>query len=114
MIVKVIIKRTVAEGKNKTFFKALKEIRFHAMHQEGYISGETLVSAEDANRVIVISTWASLDDWHKWINSEKRQAVDQAISQYQANPTVYEPYVFSKYKAAATLGFPKSLQAMDA
>lgn len=114
MIVKVIIQRTIVEGKEKDFFKALKDLRVHAMHQEGYISGETLLSAEDTSRVMVISTWASLDDWNRWINSEARQEADQAISPYQANPAVYEPYIFRKYRAAASLGFPSPLQKMDA
>lgn len=113
MILKVIIKRTIAEGMEKAFFKALRNIRVYAMHQEGYISGETLLCAEDTNKVMVISTWQSIDDWKKWIESEKRQEADRILSQYQANETVYEPYVLSKYKAAATLGFPRPLQKMD-
>ncbi len=43
MIVKVIIKRAVSEGKEKHFFWLLKNLRTNAMHQDGYISGETLV-----------------------------------------------------------------------
>ena len=114
MIVKVIIKRAIVEGKESAFFKSLRNLRVHAMHQEGYISGETLISAEDKNKVLVISTWETLDDWDRWINSDKRLEIDRSLSQYQANRTVYEPYVFSKFKAAATLGFPKALQKMDA
>jgi heme-degrading monooxygenase HmoA len=113
MIVKVIIKRTIVEGKENEFFKGLKKMRLQATRQEGYISGETLISAEDKNRVMVISTWETLEDWNNWINSEKRLEVDQDFSQYQANPAVYEPYVLSKYKAAVKLGFPKPLQKMD-
>lgn len=114
MIVKVIIKRDILEGMSKDFFEALRDIRFHAMHQEGYISGETLICAENTNKVLIISTWESLEAWNKWRNSEKRLEIDNILAQYQVNPTVYEPYVFSKYKAAASLGFPRPLQKAEA
>lgn len=37
MLLKVVIKRTVAEGKEKNFFEALRNLRAQAMHREGYI-----------------------------------------------------------------------------
>ncbi len=113
MILKVVIKRTIAEGKEKAFFEALRNLRANAMHKEGYISGETLICIEDTNKVMVISTWDSVDDWKKWIESKRRQEADRVLSQFQADPTVYEPYVLSKYKAAAKLGFPRPLQKLD-
>ena len=113
MIVKVIIKRDVREGKEDKFFPLLKNLRFNAIHQEGYISGETLICAENTNRVLVISKWESLKDWSNWKNDIKRREIDTRLSQLQDNPTIYEPYVFSKYKAAAEQGFPLPLQSQQ-
>ena len=110
MLVKVIIKREVSQGKEKKFFALLKNLRMNAMHQEGYISGETLICAEGTNNVVVISKWETLKDWEKWKIDVKRMEIDARLSQLQDNPTIYEPYVFSKYKAAAEQGFPPSLQ----
>lgn len=110
MIVKVIIKRDVAKGKEKEFFSQLKILRFHAMDQNGYISGETLICAENTNKVVVISKWETLEDWNNWKKNAQRKEIDDKLHQYQDNPTVYEPYVFSKYKVAAEQGFPPPLQ----
>ena len=110
MLVKVIIKREVSKGKEKMFFRLLKNLRMNAMFQEGYISGETLICAENTNKVVVISKWESLEDWEKWKIDVKRVEIDARLSELQDNLTIYEPYVFSKYKAAAEQGFPASLQ----
>ena len=110
MIVKVIIKREVTPGMEHDFFEHLKKLRSHALQQEGYISGETLLCAENTNRVLIISKWASLADWENWKEAGKRREIDNAMNRLQERPAVYEPYVFSKYKAAAELEFPPPLQ----
>jgi heme-degrading monooxygenase HmoA len=98
MIVKVIIKRDIREGKGKQFFGLLKNLRSNAILQEGYISGETLICAENKNRVLVISKWESLESWNNWKNNIKRKEKDASLSELQANPTIYEPYMFGRYK----------------
>jgi len=110
MLVKVIIKRDVSEGKEKKFFSLLNNLRVNALHQDGYISGETLICAENTNKVLVISKWESLEDWNNWKTDIKRVEIDARLSEIQDNSTVYEPYIFSKYRAAAELGFPPPLQ----
>lgn len=114
MIVKVIIKRDIIKGKEKNFFNLLKNIRVSAMHQKGYLSGETLIGVENPNKVLIISQWESLEDWNRWKDDIKRREVDVRLSELQENPTIYESYVFSKYRAAAKQGFPPPLQKMDA
>ncbi len=110
MLVKVVIKRDVSQGKEKHFFSLLKNLRASAMHQEGYISGETLICAENTNRVLVISMWESLESWKEWKRDVKRREIDARLGELQDNPTIYEAYVFCKYKAAAEQGFPRPLQ----
>lgn len=110
MLVKVIIKRDVTQGKEKDFFLQLKNLRFHAMDQKGYISGETLIHAENTNNVMVISNWETLQDWTNWKTNAKRMEIDALLNELQDNPTIYEPYVFSRYRAAAEQGFPLPLQ----
>lgn len=113
MIVKVIIKREVTPGMEHDFFEHLKKLRSHAMQQEGYISGETLLCAEDTNKALIISKWASLTYWNNWKKAGIRRKIDKAMNGLQESPAVYEPYVFSKYKAAAELEFPLPLQKLD-
>jgi len=110
MLVKVIIKRDITPDREKEFFSQLKTLRFTAMDQKGYISGETLICAENTNKVVVISQWETLEDWNNWKANEKRIQMDARLGELQENPTIYEPYVFGKYKAAAGQGFPPPLQ----
>ena len=106
MLVTVIIKRYLREGQEKEFFSHLKELRVKAMNQKGYISGETMLCAENTNKVAVISKWPTLEDWNNWKTSAARLRMDATLTKFQSNPTIYEPYVFCKYKAAAKHGFP--------
>ncbi len=113
MIAKVIIKRKVAQDKEKEFFTLLRQLRSVAMEQNGYISGETLVCAEQTNTILVISKWASMNHWNEWKNNAGRRRIDYQLSELQEDPTIYEPYVFSRYKVAADLGFPPPLQEQE-
>lgn len=97
---KIIIKRDIREGKEKHFFSLLKNLRSTAILQDGYISGETLICAENKNRVLVISKWESLESWTRWKNDIKRQEIDAKLSELQENPPNYEAYVFGRYKTA--------------
>jgi len=113
MHVKVFIKRDMIAGKEEEFFLHLKNLRINAMNQEGYISGETLICVENANKVTVISLWETLEDWNNWKTNKKRIEIDALLNKLQENPTEYESYVYSKYRAAASLGFPSPLQEQD-
>ena len=108
MIVKVLIKRHVKMDYEREIFELLKQIRAHATKQEGYISGETLVSTDDPQEFIVISTWQSLEDWIAWRDSKKRMEIDSEIESYQLEPTTYESFVFRKYRISVQKGFPKA------
>lgn len=109
MLVKVFIKRKIKSGKEMEVFTLLKKLRFQAMNQEGYISGETLVSAGDARTVMVISTWQSMENWDAWRNDEARKKLDAGLEEFQESPTEYEPFVFSKYWISVQKGFPEPL-----
>ncbi len=113
MHVKVFIKRDMTAGKEEDFFLHLKNLRIKAMNQKGYISGETLICVEDTKKVMVISLWETLEDWNNWKTDKKRIEIDALLNKLQENPTEYESYVYSKYRAAASLGFPSPLQEQD-
>ena len=109
MLVKVFIKRQVKKGNEMEFLSLLKKLRLNAMNHEGYISGETLISTDDPQKVMVISTWQSIENWNTWKASEERQNTDALLGDLQVEPTSYEPYVFSKYWLSVQKGFPESL-----
>jgi heme-degrading monooxygenase HmoA len=97
MMVKVMIKRHIKEGKEAEVLELLKKLRFIVLDQEGYISGETLISTDNPLKLIVISTWESIDDWTRWRTSDARAQIESQLETLQAEPSLYESFVLSKY-----------------
>ena len=71
MSIKVLIKRTVPEEKSRKMLKLFMEMRSLATAQSGYISGETMKSSDRPDVYLVISTWASADDWENWLKNKE-------------------------------------------
>jgi antibiotic biosynthesis monooxygenase (ABM) superfamily enzyme len=72
MAVKIIIERAVSADNQGEVAELLKELRAKAVHQPGYISGETLFSVEHAGTHVTISTWESLREWKAWEKDTER------------------------------------------
>ena len=100
MIAKIIIKRRFKTGKSRQVIALLNELRARAMHEPGYISGETLSKKGFPNNLIVIGTWQSLDAWHRWRDKEERKKFETMLDLLQERPTEYEEFL---------LGTPLSL-----
>ncbi len=97
MAVKVLIKRHIKEGQSKEVFALLNKTRSAAMNQKGYITGETLMSHDDPHRVIVISTWQTIDNWLAWKDNKERKGIEAKLEPYLQFPTEYEEYVFGTF-----------------
>lgn len=92
MIVKVIILRRAQQGLDSQLLPMLIKLRAMAMQQPGYVSGETLISADDPEEVLVISTWRSVEDWNAWLASEERAKLQGQIDALIGNETLYQVY----------------------
>ncbi|RLC28385.1 MAG: antibiotic biosynthesis monooxygenase, partial [Deltaproteobacteria bacterium] len=62
------------------------------------ISSESLqcVDPPEENEYLVRSTWASVDDWKKWLHSKERVAIQSKIDEITRERTeyrIYEPLV---------------------
>ncbi len=73
MNAKILIKRRFKKGKQKEIIALLRELRSRALHQPGYISGETLSSSEDPQVLMVIGTWQDMENWYKWKQNSVQQ-----------------------------------------
>ena len=93
MLVKIFIKRRFKKGKVKEISALLRDFRSGAMTQAGYISGETLVSYDDPQNVMVIGTWQDMESWLAWKNNQRRIDFETMLDMYQDGPTHYESYV---------------------
>ena len=92
MTVKIFIKRHVKAGKVDEAYALLNRLRSHAMHQPGYVSGETLVNHYDDRSITVISTWQSVEDWIRWEESDERASNEAALESLLEEPTKFEVY----------------------
>ena len=93
MAVKIFIKRSIGQGVAPVVRPLIVELRAHAMKQPGYISGETLKCIDRPGEYLVISTWKSLDDWNKWVNSQERKILEDRIDSITGKSTEYTTYV---------------------
>jgi len=94
-MIRVIIERQMK--KDESVSTLLRELRAAAMHEPGYVTGETMVSTEDESIVVVISTWRSLEDWKAWETSETRARLYQQIE-----PLLVERPKVKTYRILAT------------
>ena len=102
MVVKVMIKRKIKEGKAREVFALLNKFRSDAMNQRGYISGETLLNHDDPMEILVVSMWQSMENWLKWKENPERRANENLLEKLLEGPTTYTSYVFSTYYAQFT------------
>ena len=93
MAVKILIKRSIGQEVAPVVRPLIVELRAHAMKQSGYISGETLKCIDRPGEYLVISTWQSLDDWKKWLNSQERILLEDKIDSITGRTTEYLTYV---------------------
>ena len=89
MPVKVLIKRKFKEGRFKEIKKLLKEARYDAMDQEGYISSETLWDHDNPFRVVVASNWRNIEDWENCENSGLRKSIEAMFDEFLDGETEY-------------------------
>ena len=78
-MVRIVIERHLKEGKKGDLLPLLRELRAVAMHQPGYVTGETLGSTRDPSIISVLTTWQSLEDWKVWETSETRVKIYEKI-----------------------------------
>jgi len=97
MPVKVLIKRQFKKNHIKEIKYLLKEARYDAMDQEGYISSETMWDHQNPSRVAVASNWRSLENWRKWENSEIRKISEQKFTDHLDTETEYEIFDLGFY-----------------
>lgn len=92
MVIKVILLRRVPQEHADELKPLLHEMRALALAQPGYVSGETLMNADDSEEYLVISTWASMEHWNDWLRNTERRMVQQQIDGLLGRETLYQVY----------------------
>jgi len=93
MAVKVVTERTAKPENKEQLMALLTKLREKAIHQQGYISGETLSSLENQDTHLVISTWSTLQDWRSWENNQDRRVLIAMIENLLTAPAKAHVFV---------------------
>ena len=79
MEIKVLTTRKFKKGTIEEAHRTLMQLRAVATVRQGYVSGLTLVSADDPYTLLVISSWTDKRGWDLWQASEKRREISKKI-----------------------------------
>ena len=97
MAVSVLIRRTFSETEKAAELAPLiVKLRSLATIQPGYLTGRTFRCLDCAGEYLVISTWNTLEDWNRWLNSKKRQELQNQVDELlgaKRECRIYEPLV---------------------
>jgi heme-degrading monooxygenase HmoA len=97
MNAKILIRRKFKTGKQREIIALLRELRSGALHQPGYISGETLTSTEEPQTMMVIGTWQDMESWYNWKQNSTRQTLEKMLEIYQEGSTEYQEYTLGAF-----------------
>ncbi len=92
MTVTVLIKRTIVPEKESLLRDIYVELKSLALHEEGYIGAETLKRVGSPGELLIISKWRHVDDWSKWLVSDRRRAYQEKIDALTNAETKFEVY----------------------
>jgi len=89
----VLIKRDVMAKDTEEVIDLLRQLRAKALHQPGYLTGETIFSPDKAGSHLVISRWRTLGDWREWEANEEREKLEKRMAALLVSPAVVSVYV---------------------
>ena len=92
MAVTVLIKRKVMAGKGELLEYLYLELVALAVQQKGYLGAESMRRVDVQDEHLVISRWAHVDDWTRWLISETRMAFQERIDALVDSKTRFEIY----------------------
>ena len=93
MAVTIMIRRTFGNAEMAAKLAPLiVKLRSLATVQPGYISGRTFRCLDCSGEYLVISTWNSLDEWNRWLNSEERRLLQNQVDDLLGEKTEYRLY----------------------
>jgi heme-degrading monooxygenase HmoA len=93
MAISIMIQRTFSDKEKATkLVPLIVELRSLATIQPGYITGRTFRCLDCPGEYLVISTWNSLDDWNRWLQSEQRMALQKQVDDLLGEITQYRIY----------------------
>jgi heme-degrading monooxygenase HmoA len=85
-MIRVVIERWLADEDDQTIQRTMRDLRREAIHQPGYVSGETLRDAADPRHLLAVSTWRTREEWEAWAASDARRRIEDQIAPLLSEP----------------------------
>ncbi len=92
MAVKIFIKRSFPDYLANRLTPLIVKLRTKAINQTGYICGETLRRMDRQDEYLVISNWASLENWNQWLANKEKKEIQAQIDDLTGQATEYIVY----------------------
>lgn len=85
-MIRVVIERKLVQDSKETIQSTMRDLRREAIHQRGYVSGETLRDIANPHHFLILSTWRTREEWETWANSRRRREIEDQIGQMLVEP----------------------------
>ena len=93
MAVTIFIKRSLKdETITNKLASLLVQLRSRATIQPGFITSQTFSKLSNSNEYLIISTWNSIEEWNRWMNSEERMSIQSQVDELLGEKTLYQYY----------------------
>ena len=93
MAVSIIIRRTLKdEAMASQLAPLLVQLRSRVTVQPGFLTDQTFSCLDCDGEYMIISSWNTLEDWNKWMNSEERMVIQRQIDKLLGEKTLYRYY----------------------
>ncbi len=79
-MIKVFLRRQVRPDNYDSLMALLTDLRAFAIHQPGYLTGETLIRGKDPIEILSIGTWLSEDHWVAWSTAQHRHEIMDMVN----------------------------------
>lgn len=79
-MIRILIDRRIRDGAGAEYERGQRELRFEALRDPGYLTGETWRDLDDPHHYVVISTWRSRAEWERWAGGEARRRVLERVA----------------------------------
>jgi len=92
-MIRVVIERWLVDRDDQAIQPTMRDLRREAIHQPGYVSGETLRDTAEPRHFVALSTWRTREEWEEWATSDDRRQIENQISPLLTEPeriTVFE------------------------
>ena len=93
MAVSIIIRRVIKDKETAGKLAPLIiQLRSRAAVQPGFITDQTFSCLDCEGEYMVVTTWNTLEDWNRWMNSQERQSIQHKIDDLLGERTDYRYY----------------------